>query len=62
MKKKGMTPDKYNETTSFQFCLEDENNFLENEDWLVHLDEETLLTENSVRGILNFVTANKGCR
>ncbi len=46
----------------FQFCLEDENNFLENEDWLVHLDEETLLTENSVRGILNFVTANKGCR
>jgi egghead protein (zeste-white 4 protein) len=35
---------------------------LESEDWLVHLDEETLLTENSVRGILNFLTNNKGCR
>jgi len=25
-------------------------------DWIVHLDEETLLTENSVHGILNFVS------
>ena len=29
---------------------------LSDDDWVVHLDEETLLTENSVRGILNFVS------
>ncbi|GLV35548.1 egghead [Carabus blaptoides fortunei] len=28
-------------------------------DWIVHLDEETLLTENSVRGVLNFVLDGK---
>lgn len=28
-------------------------------DWIVHLDEETLLTDNSVRGILNFVLDGK---
>ena len=46
----------------FQFCLEDENNFLDAHDWIVHLDEETLLTENCVKGILNFISNNKGCR
>ncbi len=31
-------------------------NVLGDEDWIVHLDEETLLTESSVRGIMNFIT------
>ncbi|VDO99030.1 unnamed protein product [Soboliphyme baturini] len=39
---------------ALQYCLEDEVNVLRDDDWIVHLDEETLLTENSVRGILNF--------
>jgi len=30
-------------------------NMLQATDWVVHLDEETLLTENAVRGVLNFV-------
>ncbi|XP_045492317.1 beta-1,4-mannosyltransferase egh [Colias croceus] len=40
---------------ALQYCLEDNVNILSDTDWIVHLDEETLLTENSVRGILNFV-------
>ncbi|KPJ01923.1 Beta-1,4-mannosyltransferase egh [Papilio xuthus] len=40
---------------ALQYCLEDDVNILADTDWIVHLDEETLLTENSVRGILNFV-------
>lgn len=40
---------------ALQYCLEDNVNILANTDWIVHLDEETLLTENSVRGVLNFV-------
>ena len=40
---------------ALQYCLEDNVNILADTDWIVHLDEETLLTENSVRGILNFV-------
>ncbi|CAH4033346.1 unnamed protein product [Pieris brassicae] len=40
---------------ALQYCLEDNVNILGDSDWIVHLDEETLLTENSVRGILNFV-------
>ena len=39
--------------------MEEDKNFLNDEDWIVHLDEETLLTEASVRGILNFITAGK---
>ena len=30
-------------------------NTLNDEDWVVHLDEETILTEGSVNGIVNFV-------
>nr|CAI5835481.1 unnamed protein product [Callosobruchus analis] len=44
---------------ALQFCLEDKINILNDNDWIVHLDEETLLTENSVRGILNFVMDGK---
>lgn len=40
---------------ALQYCLEDNVNELSDNDWIVHLDEETLLTPNSVRGILNFV-------
>lgn len=44
---------------ALQYCLEDNVNVLNNTDWIVHLDEETLLTENSVRGIINFVLDGK---
>lgn len=44
---------------ALQYCLEDKVNILSDNDWIVHLDEETLLTENSVRGILNFVMDGK---
>ncbi|KAM3968106.1 glycosyltransferase [Aphomia sociella] len=40
---------------ALQYCLEDNVNILAETDWIVHLDEETLLTENSICGILNFV-------
>lgn len=39
---------------ALQYCLEDDVNILSDDDWIVHLDEETLLTEDSLRGILNF--------
>lgn len=42
-----------------QYCLRDDVNFLDKNDYIVHLDEETLLTENSVRGIINFVIEGK---
>lgn len=44
---------------ALQYCLEDSVNMLAENDWIVHLDEETLLTDNSVRGILNFVMDGK---
>lgn len=44
---------------ALQYCLEDHVNTLNNNDWIVHLDEETLLTDNSVRGIINFVLDGK---
>ncbi|XP_060530523.1 beta-1,4-mannosyltransferase egh [Cylas formicarius] len=44
---------------ALQYCLEDKINILSDNDWIVHLDEETVLTENSIRGILNFVIDGK---
>lgn len=44
---------------ALQYCLEDGINVLADNDWIVHLDEETLMTENCVRGILNFVLDGK---
>lgn len=44
---------------ALQYCLENHVNELAENDWIVHLDEETLLTENSIRGILNFVLDGK---
>jgi len=58
-----VVPDEYNTKTgakykarALQYCLEDSVNILEPNDWIVHLDEETTLTDNSVKGIINFVT------
>ncbi len=45
-----------NKSRALQYCLEDDVNTLSDDDWIVHLDEETLLTEDCVRGILNFVS------
>lgn len=44
---------------ALQYCLEEEVNMLQATDWVLHLDEETLLTENAVRGVLNFVLDGK---
>lgn len=42
---------------ALQYCLDEIK--LDDSHWIVHLDEETLLTENSVRGIINFVLDGK---
>ena len=44
---------------ALQYALEDDVNLLNDEDWIVHLDEETLITESSLRGILNFLFEGK---
>lgn len=40
---------------ALQYALEPDVNILKRGDYIVHLDEETLLTTNSVHGIVNFV-------
>ncbi|OWF41915.1 beta-1,4-mannosyltransferase egh-like [Mizuhopecten yessoensis] len=40
---------------ALQYCLEDSVNVLSDNDWIIHLDEETLLTESCVIGIINFI-------
>ncbi|KAI6243594.1 Glyco-trans-2-like domain-containing protein [Aphelenchoides fujianensis] len=56
-----VVPSTYQTTTgakfkarALQFCLEEGVSDVRGEDWIVHLDEETLLTVNSIYGILNF--------
>uniref|UniRef100_A0AC35UD44 Glyco_trans_2-like domain-containing protein n=1 Tax=Rhabditophanes sp. KR3021 TaxID=114890 RepID=A0AC35UD44_9BILA len=44
---------------ALQYCLEEDVNMLQDENYIVHLDEETLLTENCVRGIVNFMVDGK---
>lgn len=44
---------------ALQYCLEEQVNMLSNDEWIVHLDEETILTPNAVRGVLNFVMEGK---
>ncbi|XP_072395599.1 beta-1,4-mannosyltransferase egh-like [Diabrotica undecimpunctata] len=44
---------------ALQYALEDKVNILKNENWVVHLDEETVLTESSIIGIVNFVINGK---
>jgi len=61
-----IVPDSYrcksgarNKARALQYCLEEGVNLLKDEDFVIHLDEETVLTEDAVRGILNFVSDNK---
>lgn len=44
---------------ALHYCWEENVNKLTDSDWIVHLDEETLLTEDSIKGILNFVYKDK---
>ena len=44
---------------ALQYCLEDNVNVLSDRDYIVHLDEETIMTTNSIRGIINFVLDGK---
>jgi beta-1,4-mannosyltransferase len=44
---------------ALQYCLEESVNVLNPNDWIVHLDEETILTENCVKGIVNFILDGK---
>jgi beta-1,4-mannosyltransferase len=44
---------------ALQYALEPDVNQVLPDEFIVHLDEETLLTENSVCGILNFVHSNE---
>ncbi|CAI9725772.1 Hypothetical predicted protein [Octopus vulgaris] len=44
---------------ALNYCLEEGINYLNDNDWIVHLDEETLLTESSLVGIINFINEGK---
>lgn len=44
---------------ALQYCLEDGINYLQDNNWIVHLDEETILSKNSVIGVLNFCEDGK---
>ena len=44
---------------TLQYALEFSANQLSRNNYIVHLDEETLLTENFARGILNFRCSNE---
>ncbi|CAG0885832.1 unnamed protein product [Darwinula stevensoni] len=38
-----------------QYCLEDGINELGDEDWILHLDEDSVLTPDAVKGMMNFI-------
>lgn len=44
---------------ALNYCLEPGVNMLADNDWIIHLDEETLVTEASVIGIVNFINEGK---
>jgi len=44
---------------ALQYCLEEGVNLMNDDDWVVHLDEETILTEGSVKGVFNFAYEGK---
>lgn len=44
---------------ALQYALERDESKLETDDWIVHLDEETLLTKESINGIIKFINKNK---
>ena len=48
-----------NKARALQFCLEEDKNILGDEDWIFYLDEETLLTDGAVCGIMNFINTGK---
>ena len=61
-----VVPEEYRSKTNalfkaraLQYCLEENVNLLNPNDWIVHLDEETILSNNCVRGIINFVMEGK---
>ncbi|XP_053378536.1 beta-1,4-mannosyltransferase egh-like [Mercenaria mercenaria] len=41
---------------ALHYCLTQKINILSPDDWIVHLDEETLLSESALHGIVNFVS------
>ena len=45
---------------ALNYCLEHDVNKLSSNDWIVHLDEETLLTKQAIYGILDFIANDKG--
>lgn len=44
---------------NLQYCLEDGVSSLGDADWIVHFDEDSVLTPDAVRGIANFIGAGK---
>lgn len=61
-----VVPKSYQTSTSamykaraLQYALEPDINVLNKGDYIVHLDEETLLTRNSINGIINFARDGK---
>lgn len=44
---------------ALQYALEPHVSILNDDDWIVHLDEETLLTHSALIGIFNFLHDNK---
>ncbi|KAL4221537.1 Beta-1 [Mactra antiquata] len=41
---------------ALHYCLSTNINILSRDDWIVHLDEETLLTEGVIHGIVDFIS------
>lgn len=61
-----VVPDTYKTLTgakfkarALQYALEPHVNILNDDDWIVHLDEETIVTHSALVGIFNFLHENK---
>ena len=61
-----IVPDEYCTSTgakfkarALQYALEPNVSQISDEDWIVHLDEETIITKSAIIGILNFINENK---
>lgn len=44
---------------NLHYAIEDDVNQLKDDDWIVHLDEESQLTKEAIIGIVNFINRNK---
>ncbi|KAL3848003.1 hypothetical protein ACJMK2_018888 [Sinanodonta woodiana] len=44
---------------ALNFCLEPGVSMVQDNEWIVHLDEETTLSESSINGIITFITEGK---